>query len=410
MKVLYFDCSTGIAGNMAIGALLDILGDNEYFLNEIKKLNVDGYKIEIEKKDSYGITGNYVNVIVEGEDEYGHHHHIDEEGNVHEEEHHHHHHHEHRNLNDVNKIIDDSSLNEETKKLAKDIFLKVALAESKVHGKSIEEVHFHEVGAIDSIIDIVGTAILINKINPDKIYSSVLNEGHGFIECAHGKMAVPVPATSQIFASNNVKFKQIDVDTELVTPTGAAIISTLTKEFGVMPEMKLEKVGFGLGFKDIGMSNSLKVYYGETTENGYKANSDMYVIETNIDDSNGEILGYAMDELLKNGALDVFYSPIYMKKNRPAYRLEVICTHSKLEDLLEIIFKETTTIGARYYKVDRAELKREKIELDTKYGKVSCKKVTTPKGAVYVYPEYEEIKKIAKEKNIPLKELYNLDK
>ena len=272
MKGLYFDCSSGICGNMTLGALLDIIDDEDYFLNEINKLNIDGYKIEFSKKDSYGINGRYVDVIVDGKDEYGHIHHIhDEHTHSHKEEHHHehenhhHHHHEHRNLNDVNEIIDRSSLDDKTKNLAKEIFFKVANAESKVHGKTIEEVHFHEVGAIDSIIDIVGTAILINKINPDIIFSSVVNEGYGFIECAHGKMSVPVPATSQIFANENVKFKQIDVDTELVTPTGAAIISTLAKDYTLMPEMKLEKVGYGAGFKDIGYSNLLKVYYGEIT-------------------------------------------------------------------------------------------------------------------------------------------------
>ncbi len=417
MKILYFDCSSGICGNMVLGALLDIIDDESYFLNEINKLNIDGYKIEISKKDSYGINGRYVNVIIDGKDEYGHIHHIhnchnqdhesdqdQDQDHGHEHDHEHDHHHEHRNLYDVNEIIDKSSLNDETKKLAKEIFLKVAKAESKVHGKPIEQVHFHEVGAIDSIIDIVGTAILINKIDPDAIISSVVNEGHGFIECAHGKMSVPVPATSQIFANENVKFKQIDVDTELVTPTGAAIISTLAKDYTMMPEMKLEKVGYGAGFKDIGYSNLLKVYYGEMIS----SQSDMYVIETNIDDSNGEELGYTMEKLFKNNANDVFYTPIYMKKNRPAYKLEVICQKENLDDLLEIIFRETTTIGARYYKVDRAELKREIVEIDTKYGKISGKKILTPKGKVYIYPEYESIKELAERENIPLKELYKL--
>ena len=307
-------------------------------------------------------------------------------------------------MDDVNKIIYESSLDDKVKSLAKDIFLKVAKAESKVHGKPISEVHFHEVGAIDSIIDIVGTAVLINKINPDRIISSTVNEGHGFITCAHGKMSVPVPATSEIFASENVRFKQIDVDTELVTPTGAAIISTLAESYGIMPEMILEKVGFGAGSKDVGYANMLKVYYGEVVE----PKSDMYVIEANIDDSNGELLGYTMEKLLQNKANDVFYTPIYMKKNRPAYKLEVICNKENLDNLLEIIFKETTTIGARFYKVDRTELKRQIIEIDTKYGKMQCKEIITPKGKKYKYPEYESMKKIAEKNNIPLKDLYKL--
>jgi len=216
-------------------------------------------------------------------------------------------------------------------------------------------------------------------------------------------MSVPVPANSQIFASENVKFKQIDVDTELVTPTGAAIISTLAEKYDTMPEMVLESVGFGLGTKDIGYSNMLKVYYGEIQDE----KQDMYVIETNIDDSNGEILGYTMEKLFENKANDVFYTPIYMKKNRPAYKLEVICNKENLDNLLEIIFKETTTIGARFYKVDRAELKREMTEIETRYGKISAQKITTPKGAIYIYPEYESMKQIAQKNDIPLKNIYN---
>ena len=202
------------------GSLIEVIGDEKFLIKELKKLNIDGYKIEISKKDSYGINGTFVNVIVDGEDEYGHVHHIHEEK-------HHHHHHEHRNLDDINKIIDESKLDDKTKSLAKEIFLKVANAEAKVHNKPLKDVHFHEVGATDSIIDIVGTAILINKINPDKIISSIVNDGYGFIECAHGKMAVPVPATSEIFAISNVKFRQSDSWPTYVFSIQSTIESTL---------------------------------------------------------------------------------------------------------------------------------------------------------------------------------------
>lgn len=245
MKVLYFDCSSGISGNMTLGALLEIIGDKKYFLNEINKLNIDGYKIEISKKVKNGITGTHVDVILEHQ---------------HEE---HYHKHEHRNLNDVYSVIDNSSIDEKSKELAKKIFLRVAKAEAKVHNKPLEEVHFHEVGAIDSIIDIVGTSILINKINPDKIISSIVNDGYGFIECAHGTISVPVPATSEIFTNSNVKFRQIDIDTELVTPTGAAIIAELAEEFVRLPAMTTEKIGWGAGSKDLKIPNVLKVYYGD---------------------------------------------------------------------------------------------------------------------------------------------------
>lgn len=411
LKALYFDCSSGISGNMTLGALLEIVGDEKYFLDELSKLNVDGYKIEISKKMKNGITGTYVDVILD-EDEHGHHHDHHAEEHEHsshdgEHEHHHHeheHHHEHRNLDDVNKIIDDSNIDEKSKDLAKGIFLRVAKAESKVHNKPLEEVHFHEVGAIDSIVDIVGTAILINKINPDKIISSVVNDGYGFIECAHGTMSVPVPATSEIFANSNVKFRQIDVDTELVTPTGAAIIAELATEFGGLPAMVTNKIGWGMGSKDLKIPNVLKVYLGDMQEQ----NENFVVMETNVDDCSGEILGYTSEKLFQAGALDVFYTPIFMKKNRPAYRLTVACKKEDMFKLQNIMFRETTTIGIRYRFESRTELGREFIEIDTKYGKLKAKKVEND-GETYIYPEYESMKALAEKNNIPLKELYKLE-
>ena len=401
MKTLYFDCSSGISGNMTLGALLEIVGDENYLLDELKKLNVDGYKIEISKKVKNGITGTYVDVILD--DEHHHHEHDDhlQHEYNHEHEHNHEHHHEHRNLNDVYSVIDNSSIDAKSKELAKRIFMRVAKAEAKVHHKSLEEVHFHEVGAIDSIIDIVGTAILINKINPDKIISSIINDGYGFIECAHGTMTVPVPATSEIFANSNVRFRQIDIDTELVTPTGAAIIAELSEEFTTLPAMVTEKIGWGAGFKDLKIPNVLKVYYGEMQEQ----KQTIVIMETNIDDCSGEILGYTSEKLFQNGALDVFYTPIFMKKGRPAYRLTVACKNENMLKLQNIIFRETTTIGIRYRFENRTELERELIEVETKYGKLKAKKVTNNEET-YLYPEYESMKKIAEENNIPLKELY----
>ena len=386
MKILYFDCSSGISGNMTLGALTEIIGDENYLVNELKKLNVDGYKIEISNKVKNGITGKYVDVILED----GH-------------NHSHSHHHNHRNLNDVNEIIDKSLIDEKSKNLAKRIFLRVAKAESKVHNKPLEEVHFHEVGAIDSIVDIVGTAILINKINPDRILSSIVNDGYGFIECAHGTMAVPVPATTEIFANSNVKFKQIDVDTELVTPTGAAIIAELAEDFTTLPTMITRKIGWGAGYKDLKIPNVLKVYYGDMD----KPNENLIVMETNIDDCSGEILGYTEELLFKNGALDVFFTPIFMKKNRPAYRMTVACRKEDMMNLQKIIFRETTTIGIRYRAELRTELERENLDIDTKYGKIKVKKVKND-GETYIYPEYESLKEVASKGNVPLKDLYKL--
>ena len=423
MKTLYFDCSSGISGNMTLAALTEIIGDENYLVEELKKLHLDGYTIDISKKIKNGITGTHVDVILEHQHEHSHvheehdHHHKHEEHNhehdeerhskeyyqANEEKHHHHYHHEHRNLHDVCEIIDNSDIDEESKDLAKRIFMRVAKAESKVHNKPLEKVHFHEVGAVDSIVDIVGAAILINKIHPDKIISSVVNDGHGFIECAHGTMAVPVPATSEIFANSNVEFRQIDIDTELVTPTGAAIIAELSSEFTTLPAMKIQKIGWGAGTKDLKIPNVLKVYYGEIEEQNQK----IVVMETNIDDCSGEILGYTEEMLFENGALDVFYTPIFMKKNRPAYRLTVVCKEPDMQTLQNIIFRETTTIGIRYRFEYRTELEREQILIDTKYGTLKAKKVVN-NGETYIYPEYESVKELAEKNHIPLKEVYKL--
>ena len=412
MKTLYFDCSSGISGNMTLAALTEIIGDENYLVEELKKLHIDGYTIDISKKIKNGITGTHVDVILEHQHEHSHvheeHEHEHDHHHEHDNENHHthegeHHHHEHRNLHDVCEIIDNSDIDEESKDLAKRIFMRVAKAESKVHNKPLDEVHFHEVGAIDSIVDIVGTAILINKIHPDKIISSIVNDGHGFIECAHGTMAVPVPATSEIFANSNVEFRQIDIDTELVTPTGAAIIAELSSEFTTLPAMKIQKIGWGAGTKDLKIPNVLKVYYGEMQEENQK----IVVMETNIDDCSGEILGYTEELLFENGALDVFYTPIFMKKNRPAYRLTVVCKEPDIQKLQNIIFKETTTIGIRYRFEYRTELEREQILIDTKYGTLKAKKVVN-NGETYIYPEYESVKELAKKNDIPLKEVYKL--
>lgn len=261
MKALFFECNSGISGNMTLGALSELIDDPDYLLNELNKLNVGGYHIEISKKSKNGINGTYVDVILE---KCHHNNYNNQKQNDYNELHEDKHHHEHRNLFDVNKIINESNIDKRAKALAKNIFLRVAKAEAKVHGKSLEEVHFHEVGAIDSIVDIIGTAILIEKINPDVIYSSIVNDGYGFIKCAHGIIPVPVPATSEIFADSNVVSRQIDIETELVTPTGAAIIAELASKYGMMPSMKIQKIGWGCGLKELKIPNVLKVVLGDT--------------------------------------------------------------------------------------------------------------------------------------------------
>ena len=383
MKILYFDCQSGISGNMTIAALLEIVKDDAYFLHELEKLHLKGYEISIEKTEKHGIFGTYVNVILTEND----------------------HSHEHRHLSNIYQIIDDSDLSSNVKNLAKKMFLNVAIAESKVHNINLEEVHFHEVGAIDSIVDIVGTAILIDKINPDHIYSNIPNEGKGYIECAHGKMMVPVPATLEIFKNHKMAFNVIDIDTELITPTGATILASLVEKFIPIFPFKIEEIGYGAGLKDLSIPNMLRIIYGEIDEK----DEDILEIETNIDDCSGEILSFAMEKLFKAGALDVFYTPIYMKKNRPAYKLSVIAQLKDLEKMCDIIFTQTTAIGIRYTVKHRNILPREIVSIQTKYGPLLFKKVHHPKGDK-IYPEFESLKKVSDEKNIPLKDLYDLVK
>lgn len=452
MKILYFDCATGISGNMAIGALLEICDGEQYLRDELAKLGVPGYQLNVIKRDSHGIDGTYVEVleantgipvdaIHDGNKNVGssatlglhhghthsHHHELDSSpehhshGHYHDHEHdhsldnhchnhqddndnNHNHNHVHRTYTDIKQIIEGSGITEAAKELSRSMFQKVAAAEAAVHGKPIDEVHFHEVGAIDSIVDIVSVAILMDYINPDRVISSVVSDGYGTIKCAHGVLSVPVPATSMMYKNEKIRFKQIEVPTELVTPTGAAIISTFAESYGLIPEMNLNKIGIGVGSRNIGGPNTLRVFLGEdVTADGETQNDDIIVINSNIDDSSGEDLGYVLEKLMDAGALDVSYSPIFMKKNRPAYRLEVICRAETREKLSEIIFDETTTIGVRYYAVQREELTRVRTLVDTELGQIEAKQVSTTSGHSYTYPEYESMKAIASELGISMK-------
>ena len=452
MKILYFDCATGISGNMAIGALLEICDGEQYLRDELAKLGVPGYQLNVIKRDSHGIDGTYVEVleantgipvdaIHDGNKNVGssatlglhhghthsHHHELDSSpehhshGHYHDHEHdhsldnhchnhqddndnNHNHNHVHRTYADIKQIIEGSGITEAAKELSRSMFQKVAAAEAAVHGKPIDEVHFHEVGAIDSIVDIVSVAILMDYINPDRVISSVVSDGCGTIKCAHGVLSVPVPATSMMYKNEKIRFKQIEVPTELVTPTGAAIISTFAESYGLMPEMNLNKIGIGVGSRNIGGPNTLRVFLGEdVTADGETQNDDIIVINSNIDDSSGEDLGYVLEKLMDAGALDVSYSPIFMKKNRPANRREVIYRAETRDKFSETIFDETTTIGVRYYVVQREELTRVRTLVDTELGQIEAKQVSTTSGHTYTYPEYESMKSIASELGVSMK-------
>ena len=418
-KILYFDCSAGISGDMTLGALIDLGADKNAFLTELEKLHLEGYEIAFETTQRNAITATHVNVILTGQEQvHDHthiHEHIHDHGHTHEHDHEHHSHdhergHFHRSFRDIRQMIQNSELSKEVKDLSLRIFTRVARAEAKVHHKDMEEVQFHEVGAVDSIVDIVGSAILITMLKPDRICASVVQDGHGFVHCQHGMLSVPVPAVCEIFAESDALIRQIDVDTELVTPTGAAIISELADFFGTMPMMTIDKMGWGAGTKVLKIPNLLKVTLGyqETASDGYTEQDEIMVLETNLDDCTGEMLGAAMEILMENGALDAFYTPIFMKKNRPAWCLTVLARPKDTEKMERLIFLHTTTIGIRRHLDQRRILKREKAVVPTAYGELQVKRVALEDG-YRDYPEYESAKKLAVETGKPLWEILKND-
>jgi uncharacterized protein (TIGR00299 family) protein len=383
MKILYFDCFSGISGDMTLSALLDLGVDKDLLLSELNKLGLNGWAMQVSDVAKHGIGAKQVDI------------------HFHE---HHAHSHSHRNMADIVHIIDESGITAYAKDLAKRIFMRLAVAEAKVHGTTPEKVHFHEVGAFDSIIDIVGAAICIDILSPDKIYASVLHDGYGFVECQHGTIPVPVPAVTEVLAARGVGFKQLDVEGEMMTPTGAAIIAELAESFGPMPEMNVTKAGYGAGKKDFPLPNLLRIIEGETL-----ASRDVdvvTVIETNIDDTTPEIMGYVMERLFEAGARDVFFTPVYMKKCRPATILSVLCDAGKVAAMEDILFRETSTIGLRKYNAERTCLPRKAATVSTPYGEVKAKEIRYG-ATVRLTLEYEDACRLAREKNVPLKDILN---
>lgn len=379
MKAIYFDCFAGISGDMTLGALVDAGLDIEMLKSELSKLNLMGYGISAEKVVKNGITGTRVNVEIE-------------EQNA------------HRHLRHINEIIDNSTLDDDIKLTAEKIFLRLAEAEAKIHNTAIEKIHFHEVGAVDAIIDIVGAVIGIKLLGIEKIYASRIHVGSGFVECRHGKIPLPAPATAELL--KNVPVYSTGIEGELTTPTGAAIITTLAESFGNMPLMNIRQIGYGAGTSDREIPNLLRVMVGEIAESDYETDT-VTIIETNIDDMNSEFYEYVSEKLLRLGALDVYTSPIYMKKSRPGVLLSIIADHDKIEDILSVIFSETTTIGIRMHHAERMKLQREVVTVATQYGDIRVKISKYKDQVKNIAPEYDDCKKIAAEKNIPLKNVYD---
>ena len=392
MRVLYYDCFCGISGDMNLGALIDLGVDKNYLFNEISKLNLNSeFDIKIEKALKNGIGGTRVDVLLKE------HHH--EHGDGHEDEHEHHH---HRNLQDIKSIINSSSLKDSIKKASMEIFMKVAEAEAKVHNKPIDMDHFHEVGAIDSIVDIVGAAICLDYLKVDKILASPVQVGGGFVKCAHGIIPVPAPATIEIL--KNIPIKSGIVQFETTTPTGAAIIAANVEEFIDRVNFSIESIGYGIGHRDLEIPNVLRVYLGK--QESKEEEVEHFIIETNIDDMNPELYGYIEERLFVSGAFDAYMTPIIMKKGRPATKLTIFTNAENEKAVLDVIFKETTSIGVRKYKVDKIKLDRDIVEVHTKYGKINVKNSYYNGELVKSKAEYEDCKRLAVENKVSILEIY----
>jgi uncharacterized protein (TIGR00299 family) protein len=365
---------------MNLGAMIDLGVDKEYLSNQLDTLGLEGWELILEKDQRHGISGTKATV----------------KQTKHE--------HIHRHLGDIEKIIDESGLKSEDKLLSKKIFAKVALAEAKVHCMPVEKVHFHEVGAIDSIIDIVGAAICFNYLNVDEVHVSNVELGSGTVKCAHGTLPVPAPATAEIIKGMVVS--KDGVDFEATTPTGAAIASVLGNSFGTTFSMKINKCGYGIGQKDHPeRPNILRLFLGESEK--LSSGHDAILMECNIDDMNPEWYEYVSERLFETGASDVYCSNIVMKKGRPSTLLSVICPLEKEKTLKEIIFMETTTLGIRVFPFKKETLARKFEKVVTPLGTVTIKKSFLGDQLVTEKPEYEDCRKIAKEKGLPLKTVYD---
>ncbi len=391
MKILYYECFAGISGDMNLGAMIDVGIKPDYLIKELKKLNLKDYELKIFKDQRKGISGTKVDVLIKGQKDDT----VDDNKQ-----------HSHRNLSDVQKIISKSDLNENVKNLSLKIFGKVAEAEAIIHDKNINDIYFHEVGAIDSIVDIVGAAICIDYLKPDKIYSSTVELGSGFTHCAHGTLPVPAPASVEILKGKPVK--RGTVQYEATTPTGAAILAACADEFTDIINFAVEKIGYGIGSKDENIPNVLRVYLGSDTPAESTEKISSSIVECNIDDMNPEYYDYIIDSLFDAGAKDVYITPIIMKKSRPAAKLSVLCDTGTEKNIEEILFKETSSLGLRKYTVEKITLDRKIEHIKTIYGEVKIKSAFYKNKLIKSKPEYEDCIRIAKEKNIPINEVYRM--
>ncbi len=376
-KILYLEGASGISGDMTVGALLDLGADETHLRNELSKLPLSHYEIEIGRTKKNGIDSCAFRV------------HVWEE------------HQPHRSYGDIEQMIMESELEETVKSLAVKIFYVLAKAEAKVHGVTTETVHFHEVGAVDSIIDIVAAAVCIRDLGITQTAVGTLREGCGTTWCQHGEIPIPVPATAELLAQYGLPVALTDTEGEMITPTGAAIAAALRSRELLPQEMEIRNIGIGAGTKDFLHANILRAMIVSEI----RKPEDVWVLETNVDDCSGEQLGFLQEELLKLGVKDVIYLPVYMKKNRPAYLLQVLCQDDMAEAAEDMIFRESTSIGIRRYRAGRNVLERKMERIPTKYGDIRMK-ICYRSNQVYTYPEYEDIKRAAQREGAGYREVY----
>lgn len=380
-KFAYFNCFSGASGNMILGALLDAGLSREALQKELGKLNVSGFDIQMSRVERQGISAVHVEVKTEET-------------------------HAHRHLHHIVDILERSALDQRVKDDSKKIFTRLAEAEAKVHNTTVERIHFHEVGALDAIVDIVGTVAGLRKLGVEKIYVSPFALGTGFTTCAHGKIPVPVPATVELLKGKPVRYTEIEA--ELVTPTGAAILSTLGDYFGTPPTKNFETVGYGAGTRELSLPNVLRLQLGQldTTITGFDTDT-VTVIEANIDDMNPQFYDHLFEKLYAAGALEVYTIPVTMKKTRPGIVLSVLATSELRQKIIHIILNETTSIGVRWQEMQRAKAQREIHTVDTEFGQIRIKVSRLGDEVINVAPEYDDCKKLARVRpDVPVKRIY----
>lgn len=434
MKILYYDCFAGISGDMNLAAMIDLGVEPEYLRAELGRLGLDHeFELRVSPGSRSGIHGTQVDVVLKNGEAHHHghghaladtreghvhgHHHEHEHasaGHAHDHEHAHecaphahHGHAAHRNLADIEVIIMGSTLPDAVKQTSLAIFLKVAQAEAKVHGKALHEVHFHEVGATDSIVDIVGAAICFHRLGVDAVWSSPVELGAGFVRCAHGLIPVPAPATVEIL--QGVPTTRGAVNHEATTPTGAAILAALADQFTATPALISEKTAYGIGHREVAIPNVLRVQLARPAQSGCGASVQAArLLQCNIDDMTGEMLGVAMDVLMENGAMDVHFTPIVMKKNRPATCVSLLCSAADEERFKDLLFRHTSTLGVKSIPIDKTVLEISFERLDTPLGPVTMKNAILDGKVIRSKPELEDCRELARKHGLPLGDVYTL--